>query len=321
MPSPIDALSGNVIHTFEKPRGTLNADVLDAVKRGALSREIHILDEDAPPRGPKAIAPDASSKGGVLPYILIHRPHLELLWAFTYGWMVLYEEAVQKPLMSNTFFGPIVLDSGLKSRAAELLSWASGLSRHYSPWPANLPSPIYAADQDETGYCLKANGVFQEAAAFLLYHEFAHVRQGHLKEYRSSDEAEAAYNKQLEREADDFALRIFVSEGDDDEVRRLKGWPLLVPVLSSLYLINSPGMVFQDNHPHLHHRIHHVLTQLNFQDEQTRFYYWYLSSVVLTVFEQAHNIGGKRGQLEPQTFETAYEALDAQMETLESLAD
>lgn len=318
MPSPIHALAWNVVHAFENPDGVRNQNVFDAVAKGDVSREIDLLDDDVLPQGPRV-----SKEKGEPARIQISRTHLVLLWAFTYGWMVIYEEAVQKPLIAGAFKGPIVLDTPLKRNAASLLDWASGLKQRYSAWPDGLPSPTRAADQEETGYCLKANGIFQDATAFLLYHEFAHIMQGHLTDGydHSADEGAHAYNKELEREADDFAFRMFVSEDDADEVRRLKGWPLLVPVLSSLYLANGPASVFQANHPHLHHRIHHVLTQLNFKDEPTRDYYWYLSSVVLTVFAHAHNVGNHQGRMEPDVFDTAPDAFDAQLEELERLND
>lgn len=318
MASPINALAWNVSYAFERPNGVVNAELVDAAKKGIISLEIDLLDSDSLPKGPFAL-----KNRNVPARIQIHRTHLELLWAFTYGWMVVYEEAVQKPMIAGSFSGPIVLDSMLKKNAAALLNWASGLKSKYTAWPVGLPSPTQAANEDETSYCQKANGIFQDAVAFLLYHEFAHIRQGHLKDGydHSDDDGAHAYNKELEREADDFAFRTFISADDGDDVRRLKGWPLLIPVLSSLYLIDGPASVFQVNHPHLHHRIHHVLTQLDFKDEPTRDYYWYLSSVVLTVFAQAHKVDSLQGRMEPEVFDTAPDAFNAQLEELDRLND
>ena len=324
MSSPIDQLSGNVLHAFEQPAGLLNMDLISAIRDGLLSAEIHLHEDDSSPRAPRVVRNEGRNGELEPAYIELHRPHLELLWAFIFGWFVLYEEAVQKPLLAKSFTGPIVLDSALKQRAAQLLSWATGLKDKYTRWPQNLPSPSLstATSVEEREYSAKVNGIFQEAIAFMLYHEFAHIFQGHLDVYDRAPTPEAsALTKQLEREADDFAFRIFVMETDGDDVRCIKGWAVLSASLSSLYLIDSPAAIFQERHPHLHHRVAHALSQLNFSNTKDRDYYWYLCSVVLTVFAKAHNLGGANGRLAPEVFDTALDAVNAQLDELDALED
>lgn len=55
------------------------------------------------------------------PFIELQLSHMELMWAFSCGWMVLVDEAVQKPMLDGTWRGNIELNSDLKRRAAQLL--------------------------------------------------------------------------------------------------------------------------------------------------------------------------------------------------------
>lgn len=122
---------------------------------------------------------------------------------------------------------------------------------------------------------------------------------------------------QLEREADDFAYRALVGHDDSEPVRRLKGWAVLVPALSSLYLVDGRAGLYQRRHPHLDHRIADLLAKLNFQDEQSHFYYHYLCSTVLPTFDRAYQTN-QDAPLTPRVFETVDEAFDAEMDDLDA---
>lgn len=286
----------------------------ELTEEGILSNQLDCLLGETPAAGPAVIWPNGGSA-----YIRLHVAHLELLWAFVYGWTVLYEEAVQRPWMEGRYDGRILLETELTRRAAALLDWASSLRCRYSPWPADLPSPRNAQRGQERDYALKANGIFQQAVAFLLFHEVAHVRQHHFGVVDPDDHRPDALATAvtLEREADDFAFRVLVSPHDDEDTRCLKGWAVLAPALSSLYLVNGRVGVFQRRHPHLHHRIYDLLAKLDFRDEQSRFYYKYLCATVLLVFDRAHQASAN-DQLTPAIFDTADDAFEAEMESIDA---
>lgn len=313
MPSPILALEGNIIHAFENPNGSAVDQLRIAVDEGLVSHELDLLMDLVPPRGPRVIRPEQQPAS-----IALHLPHLELLWAFTYGWAVLYEEAVQRPWINGTYDGRILLTTDLTRRAAALLEWASGLRQAYTPWPAGLPSPEHSDSAQERDYVLKVNGIFQYATAFLLYHEFGHVRQRHFDAVDPQDGGAEALTTavQLEREADDFAYRLLVAHDDPEPIRRLKGWAVLAPALSSLYLVDGRAGLYQRRHPHMHHRIASLLAKLNFQDEQSRFYYHYLCSTVLLTFDRAYQ-ADHDVPLTPRVFETVDEAFQVEMDELD----
>lgn len=311
--SPILALQGNVIHAFENPNGSAVGVLRDAIRDGFLSNELVMEMDESIPRAPRA-----RRHGNTPAAIEVHFAHLELLWAFIYGWAVLFEEAIQKPMMNQSFDGRILLDTPLKVRAAQLLDWASSLRTKYSPWPESLPSPRHFENAAEESYALKANGIFQQGVAFFLYHEFGHVRQRHFDFLgAATDDLPAVSRIEMEREADDFAYRVMVSQGESEEALTLKAWPILAAVLSSLYLIHGPAGVFQQNHPHLHHRVYDILSRLNFAPGgKARDYFHYLCATVLLVVTRSEE--HTAGRIDPEVFETADDALEAELEALDS---
>lgn len=314
MPSPVLALQGNMLYAFENPNGSAVQLLQDAVADGSVNPEVDLIMDEVPP-----MAPTVSRNEGEAARIRLHVAHLELIWAFVYGWVVLYEEAVQRPWMNGCFDGRILLETALTQRAATLLDWATDLRTAYRPWPSQLPSPQFALDSQEEEYALKVNGIFQDAVAFLLFHEFGHVRQQHLDAVprNATDAGALATAITLEREADDFAFRMLISGDDDEATRRTKGWAVLSPALSSLYLVDGRACIYQTRHPHLHHRVQDVLSKLNFREERNRFYYHYLCSTILRTFDRAYAL--KRStQLTPELFETADEAFDTEMDDLDA---
>lgn len=317
MPSPILLLQGNILEAFENPNGSAVEMLRAAIEEGIFRHELDLSLDETPPVSPIVIRPR-----GEPAYIQLHVVHLELLWAFVYGWIVLYEEAIQRPWIEGDYDGRILLESELTQRAAELLNWASSLRSGYTHWPDDLPSPRHSHPGPERDYVHKANGIFQQAAAFVLFHEFGHIRQQHLDVVHPRDQAVEALATaiEMEREADDFAFRVLVSANDDEATLRLKGWSILTPALSSLYLLNGRAGVFQRRHPHLHHRIQDLLAKLDFQDEQSRFYYHYLCATVLRVFDRAHDAGA-HDRLTPELFETADDALAAEINALDAFLD
>lgn len=314
MTSPVAVLQGNIIYAFENPNGSAVQLLKEAVKDGVVSNTICMLLDETKPEAPKAVRPEDGP-----PFIRLHMSHMEVLWAFIYGWLVLYEECVQRPMMTGTFDGPILLDNALKHRAAALLSSASTLRQRYSAWPTTLPSPIHSESDDEHNYALKTTGIFQQSVAFLLFHEFGHLSQGHFNAVDQSDTREArATAIELEREADDFAFRTLISTDDDEPTLARKAWAILAAALSSLYLVDGLVNLFQRRHPHLHHRVADFLSKLNFHDQKNKDYYNYLCATVLLVMARAHDEEGVDA-ITPRMFDTALDALEAELDALDAL--
>lgn len=312
MISPIDSLKNNIVHAFENPNGSALDLLKDAIQQKKISSEIDLLVDSSGPRGPRVVKRD-----GEPAFIQLHLPHLELLWAFTYGWVVQHEE-VQRQMIQKTFTGELRFDTAFLQRSQQLLIWAESLRAGYTNWPVGLPSPVIHASDAEKSMCEKVNGIFQYAVAFLMYHEFAHARQGHIGIVAPDDVTAEALQVsiEMEREADDFAYRVMVSLHDDDSVTRLKGWAVLVPALSSLYLVSGPGGVRQTRHPHLHHRIRDLLSKLSYKDPESKFYYEYLCTFILGQFLQSSR---QDGECHQQEYDCAEELLEAQLDELDEI--
>ena len=317
MPSPILALQHNITYAFENPNGSAVEQLRRAVEEGKVSHELGLDFRPGVPQAPRAVRPNDGP-----PSLELHIAHLELLWAFIYGWMVVYERGVQRPMLDGNFDGRIYFDTSLKERAARLLDWAASLKNGHTDWPEGLPSPMHHQDEEERDISLKANGIFQQAVAFCLFHEFAHAQQGHLDFMTAEANAEVDPQSilEMEREADDFAYRVMVSLDDDEDALVVKAWPILAAVLSSFYLIHGPQEVYQEQHPHLHQRVAHMLAKLNIPLGMHHDYYHYLCSTVLKLSMEGPLVRircGVDGDEQPEVFETAVDALNAELDLLD----
>jgi hypothetical protein len=299
--SPIFSLRHNIVHAFENARGGNRSALGEAVASGLVAPTLEVLVNTHPACGPRLLLDD-------VPKIQFHVAHLELVWAFAYSWLVIFEEAVQKPLLEQTFYGRIWFHTDLTQRAAQLLGWARSLRMAATPWPDGLPTPTHGASVEEQCYVDKANSIFQDAMAFMAYHEFAHARYRHHEAVDPRDRSAEglATAVQLECEADDVAFHTVVPSGATDSLRRMLGWSVLTPVLSSLYLLRGPRALRQTRHPHMHHRIQAMLEKLAF-DEASRDYFTYLCVAVVQDFAQTHH----GAPTEPRSFDTADDAFSA----------
>lgn len=310
MPSPVLALEGNILYAFENPNGSSVDQLRELISERLLSDTLVFDVSETPPKAPKTQRPCKSEPAE----LLLHVPYLELVWAAAYGWLVLYEECIQRPMLENKYDGRIVFDSDLKVRAFTLLKWASGLKNGYSSWPHDLPSPTSNTTPKENELCSKANHIFQQSVAFMLFHEVAHVRQRHL-DFMVDDPGvpDNATVIEMEREADEFAFRTLVSSDDDEKTLALKAWAVLLAPISSLHLIQSPAGVYQQKHPHLHHRLAGFLEKFNFPAGAYRDYFNFLCATVL-VLGKTSNIND---QNEPELFDDADQALSAELDAID----
>lgn len=307
--SPVLALQGNVLWQWENLSDRAQEQLGNEVDKGLLSREIALQMDALPPRGPFIRA----CKSGA-PEIHLQVSFLELLWAFIYGWMVMYEEGVQRPQMPGTELptGPVPDD--LVQRAAELHGWARSLAHGYTRWPEHLPSPQNYANEAERYFGEKANLIFQLGTTFLLSHERAHAIYEHLPLVDEADDV-GALKAELEKDADIFALDQLVERGLDDEQKSAHSWAILAVVLASFYLNREPCRALRPkSHLPLHHRTAHFIASLDFKDERYRYYFALLCRLVFQdLFPET---------LCPSlTFEDAEEAFADALDRLDALAD
>ena len=305
--SPVLVLEHNITAAFE----TFHINAADLVKQGVLDHEIQLAVDAAPPRTPQI----KRSARGEKAQIHVHVAFLELLWAFIYSWMVVYEETVQKTQLRGDKIGSTHIDNEqLVARSDALWNWARGIREGYTRWPKNLPSPRYQTSEVEIYYAEKANFVFERAASFLLSHEFAHVTLGHLDISRLDATADIL-SVQLENEADQDAFNSIVDQGLEDKEKSAQAWAILSAMLSTLFTCRDLRCALKSgSHPPLHHRLGHLVHSLNFQGENYRYYFPLLCQMILqNAFPELH---------QPETyFEDAEEIFQIALDKLDEWAE
>lgn len=272
--SPVLTLEGNILWQFENLSTFCKLSLKEQVAQSTLSDEVALDMSAAPPKGPR-VGKNASG----IPEIQVDLSHLEMLWAFVYGWGVVYEENVQKALLDPT--SELNAETAkLIDRAYELLDWAASLRQTYTPWPLELPSPRHYATQQEEWYGLKANLIFQKAIAYLLCHERAHAALGHLDVIRDADQA--ASRLDMEKDADTTAYNDLLGHSLDDSEKLSDAWAVISVVLSTFYLFRNPRVaLIRNNHQPLHHRLAHMIGRLAMTDPRYDYYFSFLCRIVL----------------------------------------
>lgn len=298
--SPVLALEHNITAAFESFHG----NVADLVAGGLLDAEVLLEVDAAPPRTPNVSRTTPAQ-------MRVHVAMLELLWAFIYSWMVIYEETVQKAQLRGDEVGSTNESNELLvSRAEKLWVWARELRNGYSPWPSDLPSPRAELNEQERWYAEKANYVFERATSFQLTHELAHVTQGHLAISRD-EAAQDALSAQLENEADLRAFEALVEQGFGDEEKLAQAWAVFSVMLASLFTCSDLRSALKTRrHPPLHHRLAHLANALDFQVERYRYYYPLLCRVVLQDAFPELARPGQHYEDADDSFQAALDALD-----------
>ena len=301
--SPIRVLTGQILQAFENANPATAHLLRQAVATGRIDAAINLDLVASIPRGPFAEVVESSSTT-----IHLHITYLEMLWAFTYGMFVSYEHEMRETMlkMGRPVFAPAYSET-VRRRAENLLCWSKDLRNAYAKWPANAPSPVsYRREEKElTG---KVNTIFLAAVALILHHEFCHASQGHMTSGWTREQA-----LELEKEADDFAHHQFLDGLSAEHDKRIRGWSVLIPHLSSLYLVDGPRGLFQEKHPHVHHRIAHALSRLNFSENENQDYFNGLCLSALTTFMIEHRLLNKDFHNDPDLingFERMSDALE-----------
>ncbi len=273
MESPVAGLWGNVIQVFENIDGiSLNAH-LDAVASGKVSGSISYYVGSEKVKTPFV---DLETRE-----INIQETYLEHLWAYIYSVFVMYEAGVQIQLDSSEFDGSLMLDTPLLHRAKLLFDWSISLTYKHSKWDEGLPNPRNIEFEEEKVYIEKTNEIFKYSVAYLLFHEFSHLTQGHDSFFlgvnvRDLNELDVAELVQIENEADQFAFDKLISSQSDEDEAWVKGLSILFVVTSALLLSLAAGSPKQKIHPDLDQRVLNVINSLNLNTEESSFYLWYL---------------------------------------------
>lgn len=117
--------------------------------------------------------------------VTIQETFLSYVWTMCYSLLVIFGEDVEKPQQNHLLKTDHKIDTQALDGARKLFVYGMSLIKSYSSWDrAALPNPEEYC-QTETYYVEKTNGLFVTAMGFVLCHEYAHIKLGHL-DYRQA---------------------------------------------------------------------------------------------------------------------------------------
>jgi hypothetical protein len=271
---PIQVLHNNIINFFENTHEYSFKIHENYVSEGKISPAILFYNGNEKIRFPFANLE--------IKEITIQETHLSHLWSFIYSIFVIYEEAIQKKMIDNTFDGSIDLSSQLLSRAEKLLYWSMSLKKTYSDWDISLPNPKKHNYDDEKFYAEKVNNLYQSAVIFLLYHEQAHLVNGHKSYFLGFNTTTSFERIELEKEADEFAFSMLINE--ENESSKIEKGLAIIMLFSSALLLSNVSSLKQQKHPDIDQRLMTMINKLNFYEKENEFYIWYLGCYILNMY-------------------------------------
>ncbi len=176
---------------------------------------------------------------------------LEFLWAAAHGFYVFYQEYMQGQRAGQTKFDIAALPR--TADAWRLLEWSlrnvrvSGMDA----WPSGLPTPVqFPIDGSDIHV---ANELFLCAIAWIIHHEFAHLRLKHTTESLDS--------QRQEREADAAATDWILSGSKVEQETKKRILGIATAVLS-MQILERPGAKASDrSHPLAVERLSHCLAR------------------------------------------------------------
>lgn len=261
-------LENNILKHYEDLYGK---KIHDDIKKGKIKPFIECIDTTTS----EISSPYAREDGT----ICIDRNFVNFLWTFIYGSWVQFEEGLMKGLLIEQGI-PETQDIKEVSLAQSMLY--SATTHQLNPWPSNFPLP-----DANTFYTQRVNGIFEDAISILLFHETAHILNGHLKIVKNCTPEE---KKELEKEADNFALQHVFAEADlSDRITYIqKSIAIIITFTSFLFVGKTAYVVKQSEHPDLDDRLFNAIQMLNFKDNHLSYYMYLFADVMIRHFYELH---------------------------------
>ncbi len=287
---PIRVLQYNITSHFE----TIRDDILNMHKenidKGKVKAGIsYIIFDD------KIITPKAKLDSKE---IIIQENFLSYIWAIAYSLFVIYENAIQKKMIEGKWKGILELDTPLLQNAIKLFNWAINLKDNNSIWPVSLPNPENPNNEEEKWWIEKVNGIFLDSVTYILFHEYAHLTNNHIDfiyrvremQYYELSENEKATFKEIENEADIFAVETIIKNYDSEKYKLHKGIAIVIANISLLFLLRTPKEIKQPKHPDVDIRIFNALNRIGIDEKKSTDYLWYFACISCKIFFDIHKI-------------------------------
>ena len=254
------------------------------IAAGKVTQHITVIMDDAPIEGPSAQGIE----------IYFPKTFLYLLWAVCYYAFVVTEDIMQQELLGS--YRGFVRTTPFTQKAYGIINYALNLRNQYIPWPSLMLNPLL-----QEQYSRDVDVIFGYAMAYIYFHEYAHIKNGHSRNVADDISIEQ------EREADQFALETIVGPLDDDAKQRDYGIGIGCAGLAMLYAVHSPRHLSQRRHPDVDVRLSNSLEYLCIHGNEPKYYLYKLMCVGLTGFCDSYKIPIPKGEYE--TVEEQYEYL------------
>ncbi|MBF0487493.1 MAG: hypothetical protein HQK98_04965 [Nitrospirae bacterium] len=193
--------------------------------------------------------------------MVIQEVYLSYVWSIIYWLLVVYEEDMEKQhkeyhrikmssqMTHNQIIKEVIkytnntlLINPLIQNTIKLVEWAVTLADKYSDHDINLPNPEKPNTDEEKFYVEKTNAIFQDAIAYIMYHECMHLIYNH--QYDKNDDT---YNKELEKEADSSAFK-FIMDNEENQDNFQKGLSIVIANVILLFRAH-PSDIVSKRHP------------------------------------------------------------------------
>lgn len=214
--------------------------------------------------------------------ILLHKKFIDYLWAYTYGWFVLYDEFMMKSSLKYSSNKKIVdRAQGLRRRAEkkDLYIWFNSMPR-----PDGL-----RLSKKEKNYAYIANAIFLDALSVWLFHEVGHVKFRHFKGEGERDEVDQI---QCEQDCDNYAIKAFVGEETNQDILRNKMIGVVIAFSSMFFLDDKkPLILVQKKHPDLDTRFANILETFSSEyslADATLFHGYFIADCVIRRFYHSY---------------------------------
>lgn len=296
--SPVRLLVPNVLERFQHAREHTLARHERSLRAGKVSPAIRW---DTSREALKSPCIDPSTG-----QVVVSEAFMAYLWAVAYTLLVIDQEGYRRPLGEGRYAGEIDFAKPILAEARDLFFWAMGLRREFSDWAAHLPAPGRARVVEGIDYTGVTNGLFIDAAAYLLFHEYAHLVHDHwnivgpIRARRKEDvtEEDREVLKQLEAEADVDAREALLVSENPDGVQLSRGLAIVIAHAAMLLAVARPSGLRQSEHPDVDARLVNAIYALTPGEVGQRDVFWTVASLACDLFLRANGLGMQPGPAE-----------------------
>lgn len=302
--SPIKALYDAIINNFYNRNDTVKNRFDQYYLEGSIFPGINF---DPSPFGISTPSVDLITKK-----INVPQYYLTYLWCVVYTFINIIEKGLPKSIQNARDITSFRSNDPSLRQLDQIFGWALSLKFESSDWPTGFPKP-----SDISLEVRKANILFLDAIAYVMYHEVAHVVNGHWNFYQTvhkkkvtelTDE-EGFMLKAIETEADNFAYECLIIENDIEESQYHKALAVAISILANLYLIDDMASLNQCTHPDPDIRVYNLLNKMKFLNPGYQFHIFNTFNVGISLFLHLNKLSYLQPVCNVDTYEEILEHL------------